>query len=149
VVGSDFVAQRRTLAASLGAVAVHPDDAKAALGDGADLTICGPGIPAAMDASVAGTARGGTIVMFSPFEPGNVLSIDAERFYFEDLRVVASYSCGPQDTREALRLIATGAVTAEALGATRVSLDDAPRAYVDLAEGRIVKPIVVFEPPPQ
>ncbi len=147
VVASDFVEQRRALAASLGATAVHPDDARAALGEGADVTICGPGMPAAMDASVAGTGRGGTIVMFSPFEPGNALALDAERFYFEDLRVVASYSCGPQDTREALRLIARGAVTAEALGATLVSLDDAPRAYVDLAQGRIVKPIVVFESP--
>ena len=147
VVGSDFVEERRALAASLGALAVQPGEAKDALGTGADVTICGPGIPAAMDASVAGTGRGGTIVMFSPFEPGNALSLDSERFYFEDLRVVASYSCGPQDTREALRLIASGAVTAEALGATIVTLDDAPAAYRDLARGRIVKPIVLFEPP--
>ena len=145
VVASDFVERRRDLAASLGANAVHPSEAKDALGDGADVAICGPGIPGAMDASVAGTGRGGTIVMFSPFEPGNALTLDAERVYFEDLSVVASYSCGPQDTREALRLIASGAVTADALGATTVTLDDAPDAYRDLAQGRIVKPIVLFD----
>ncbi len=147
VVASDFVAHRRSLAASLGAMAAHPDDAKAALGEGADVTICGPGTPGAMEASFAGTGRGGTVVMFSPFEPGTALSVDAERLYFEDLRVVASYSCGPEDTREALALIVRGAVTAEKLGATLVALDDAPRAYRDLAQGSIVKPIVLFETP--
>lgn len=145
VVASDFVAERRALAASLGATAIHPDDAKDALGEGADVTICGPGTPAALEASVAATGRGGTIVMFAPFEPGTPLTVDADRFYFEDLRVVGSYSCGPDDTREALALIERGVVTAEALGATKVPLDGAPRAYRDLAQGRIVKPIVVFD----
>lgn len=145
VVASDFVARRRALATALGATAVHPDEARAALGDGADVTICGPGTPQALDAAVAGTGRGGTVVLFAPFEPGCAVAIDAERFYFEDLRVVASYSCGPEDTREALRLIADGVVTAQALGATLVSLDDAPVAYRELARGNIVKPIVVFD----
>ena len=148
VVASDFVAHRRALAASLGATAIHPDDAKDALAEGADVTICGPGTPAALEGSFAATGRGGTVVMFAPFEPGTALTVDAERFYFEDLRVVASYSCGPEDTREALRLIASGVVTAAALGATLVPLDEAPRAYRELAQGEIVKPIVTFEAPP-
>ena len=71
--------------------------------------------------------------------------MDPERFYFGDLRLVASYSCGPDDTRAALALIAQGTVTAEKVGATLVGLDDVPRAYRDLAESRIVKPIVTFE----
>ena len=148
VVASDFVAHRRALAASLGATAIHPDDAKDALAEGADVTICGPGTPAALEGSFAATGRGGTVVMFAPFEPGTALTVDAERFYFEDLRVVASYSCGPEDTRDALRLIASGVVTAAALGATLVPLDEAPRAYRELAQGEIVKPIVTFEAPP-
>jgi L-iditol 2-dehydrogenase len=72
------------------------------------------------------------------------VTIDSQRFYFGDLRVVASYSCGPDDTRAALELIANGIVTAEKIGATLVTLDEVPRAYRDLAESRIVKPIVTF-----
>ena len=74
-----------------------------------------------------------------------LLRISWVRFYFGDLRVVASYSCGPSDTREALSLIERGIVTAEKVGASLVALEDVPRAYRKLAQGRIVKPIVCFE----
>jgi L-iditol 2-dehydrogenase len=98
-----------------------------------------------MKAAVDAAAGGGTVVMFTPFPPDVAITIDPERFYFGDLRVIASYSCGPEDTREALRLIERGVVTAEKVGADLISLDEVPRAYRDLAEARIVKPIVCFD----
>ena len=64
--------------------------------------------------------------------------------YFGDLRVVASYSCGPDDTRKALELVASGVVTASNVGAELVSLDEVPRAYQQLAQAQIIKPIVTF-----
>jgi L-iditol 2-dehydrogenase len=145
VYASDFIEQRRALAERNGAIAFHPDDALATLGDGATVTICGPGTPAAFHAAIAATAPGGTVVAFTPFDPETPLEIDAERFYFSDLRLIASYSSGPDDTRAALRLIADGVVSAKKLGATLVSLDQVPQAYRDLASGRVVKPIVTFE----
>ncbi len=143
--GSDFVEHRRALARSHGATVFHPDDVGRALPDGADVVICGPGTMPAMQAAVAAAAGGGTVVMFTPFSPDVALTVDPERFYFGDLRLVASYSCGPEDTRESLRLIERGVVTAEKVGADLIALDDVPRAYRDLAEGRIVKPIVCFD----
>ena len=145
VFGSDFIAERREIATRNGAHAFHPDETAAALPDGADVVICGPGTSGAMRAALAAVAPGGTAVMFTPFAPETRLDVDPERFYFGDLRLVASYSCGPDDTRAALALIAQGTVTAEKVGATLVGLDDVPRAYRDLAESRIVKPIVTFE----
>ncbi len=144
VLAADFLAARRALAESYGAIAFHPDDAAAVLSSGADVTICGPGTPRALQSALEATAPGGTVVMFAPLEPGTAMELDAQRFYFNDLRVVASYSCGPDDTRAALHLIEDGIVTAEKLGATIVTLDETPRAYRDLAEARIVKPIVTF-----
>ncbi|MEO6836731.1 MAG: alcohol dehydrogenase catalytic domain-containing protein [Candidatus Tumulicola sp.] len=145
VLASDFMAERRTLAEGCGAVAFHPDEAEATLGDGANVVICGPGTPQALQAALSAAAPGGTVVMFAPLEPGTPLALDAQRFYFSDLRIVASYSCGPNDTRSALRLIEDGVVTADKLGATTVALDATASAYRDLAEARIVKPIVVFD----
>ncbi|MGA8535240.1 MAG: alcohol dehydrogenase catalytic domain-containing protein [Candidatus Tumulicola sp.] len=145
VFGSDFIAARRSRAQALGAITFHPDDAGAVLNDGAAVTICGPGTPGALKAAIAMTSPGGTVVMFAPLEPGTPLQLDAGRFYFDDLRLVASYSCGPDDTRAALGLIENGIVSAEKLGATLVSLDETPRAYRYLAESRILKPIVLFE----
>ncbi len=144
VFGSDFLPQRRAAAERIGATAFHPDDAAAVLGAGADVVICGPGTALAMRASFEAAAPGGTVVMFTPFSPDTPLEADPGRFYFSDLRLVASYSCGPDDTRASLALIGAGVVTAERVGAELVSLDDVPRAYRDLAQARIVKPIVCF-----
>jgi L-iditol 2-dehydrogenase len=145
VVASDFIAERRALAEGNGARAFHPDDTARVLAEGADVVICGPGTAPAMRSAIESAAPGGTVLMFTPFSPETKLEIDPERFYFGDLRLVASYSCGPDDTRAALELISAGVVTAEKVGATLVALDDVPRAYRDLAESRIIKPIVVFE----
>jgi L-iditol 2-dehydrogenase len=145
VYASDFVAERCSLAERNGATAFHPDEVQERLDGGAAIVICGPGTPPAMRESVRAAAPGGTVVMFTPFEPEAALELDAQRFYFDDLRLVGSYSCGPDDTRAALRLIEQGVVTAAKVGATLVTLDDVPRAYRDLADARIVKPIVCFD----
>ena len=147
VFASDFIEARREIAARNGAVTFAPDDASRALGDGAAVVICGPGTARAMEHAFESVAPSGIVVMFTPFPPDVPLAIDSQRFYFGDLRAVASYSAGPQDTRAALDLIEQGVVSAEKVGATLVDLDDVPRAYRDLAEARIVKPIVSFAQP--
>lgn len=143
--GSDFIAARREAAAALGATAFHPDDAGEALPNGARVVVCGPGNATAFEAAVAAAAPGGTVVAFTPFEPGTTLPIDVEKFYFRDVRLVGSYSCGPADTRAALRLIRDGVVTAQKLGAATIALDDVPEAYRALGRAEIVKPIVLFQ----
>jgi L-iditol 2-dehydrogenase len=145
VFAGDFIAARRGIAQRHGATAFHPDDARRILGEGAGVVICGPGTAAAMRAAFDASAPGGTVVMFTPFPPDTPVTIEPEQLYFGDRRLVASYSCGPDDTRAALKLIEQGVVTAEKIGAELVSLDEVPRAYRDLAESRIVKPIVVFD----
>lgn len=144
VFASDFVAARRSVAERNGATAFHPHDVARVLGERADVVICGPGTAAAMKAAIESAAPAATVVMFTPFPPDVPVSIDPARLYFGDLRVVASYSCGPQDTRAALDLIAQGIVTANKIGADFVTLDDVPRAYRDLARAHIIKPIVSF-----
>lgn len=145
VFGSDFIAERRSLAEGNGASVFHPDDIGRVLPDGADVVICGPGTAPAMRSAIESAAPGGTVVMFTPFSPETELEVEPERFYFGDLRVVASYSCGPDDTRASLALIGNGVVTTAKVGATLVALEDVPRAYRDLAESRVIKPIVVFD----
>ncbi len=145
VFGSDFLERRRDLARGNGATAFDPGEIQTALPDGADVVICGPGNDAAMHAACEAAAGGGTIVMFTPFPPEMPVTLESQKFYFGDLRVAASYSCGPDDTREALSLVERGVVTAAKVAAERIALEDVPRAYHDLAQARIVKPIVCFD----
>ena len=147
VFASDFIEERRSLARRHGATAFDPSQAATVLGEGAHAVICGPGTAAALQAAMSAAAPGGTVVAFTPFDPQMPLTIDPQRLYFSDLRIVASYSCGPDDTRAALRTIADGIVDAEKVGATLVPLELAASAYDDLAHQRIVKPIVVFDQP--
>lgn len=151
VVGSDFNAARRAMAESLGAVTALPEEAPAAVkrasdGRGANVVICGPGQPGPLRDAFALAASGGAVVMFTPLEPGTPFAFDVDDLYFRDLRLVGSYSCGPDDTREALATIARGVVTAKRLNATFFPLEDAGAAYRALAEARITKPIITFEP---
>ncbi|HET6893837.1 MAG TPA: alcohol dehydrogenase catalytic domain-containing protein [Candidatus Baltobacteraceae bacterium] len=142
VSGSDFLEPRRAHASSLGVRALRPDESV----DSADVVICGPGSPEALRDAFAAVAPGGTVVMFTPLEPGVPFTFDPNDLYFRDVKLVTSYSCGPNDTREALDLIARGIVTAERLGATLYPLEEASAAYEALRGSRIIKPIVTFEP---
>lgn len=140
VVGSDFLEERRALAERNGAIAVHPDDVP----EDAGVVICGPGTRDAIRSALTAVRPGGTVVMFTPLDPAAELSLDAERFYFKDLRLVASYSCGPNDTREALSLIANRIVTVEKIGAVTFAFQEVATAHSALARARVVKPIVLF-----
>ncbi len=142
VSGSDFIEERRTNAASLGVHALDPQEPFA----GADVVICGPGSPEALRNAFAAVLPGGTVVMFTPLEPGVPLTFDPNDLYFRDVTLVPSYSCGPDDTRAALDYIATRVVTAQRLGATLYPLEEAAAAYAALRGSRIIKPIVTFEP---
>jgi L-iditol 2-dehydrogenase len=142
VTGSDFLENRRTFAKTLGVNAVHPDENFS----GAGVVICGPGSPDALRDAFAAVAPGGTVVMFTPLEPGVPFTFDPNDLYFRDVKLVTSYSCGPEDTREALSLIERGVVTAQRLGATEYPLEEAAAAYDALRNSRIIKPIVTFEP---
>ena len=149
VLGSDPLPQRREAARALGARAVAPEELGAALaawgdGTGADLTICGPGHPAALRAALDACAPGGRVVMFTPLEPGAAIDLDPAAFYFGDRRLIASYSCGPDDTREALALLAAGVASADMLGATVRPFEEVGAAYADLRAARCIKPILTF-----
>lgn len=149
-VASDFVAERRALAERLGALAVDAaDDVVAALrartgGRGAEIVVCGPGTPAALQQAIDAAAPGGTVLMFTPLEPGPPFAFDQNTAYFRDLALVASYSCGPDDTKAALALLGAGAITPDMLGVERRTFGEVAAAYDDLRSGRSIKPVVVF-----
>ena len=150
VYASDFALSRRVLAEAMGARTfdaageVLSSLRGASDGRGAEIVICGPGNAAALDHAIAACAPGGTVVQFTPFEPGTPYVFDQSDAYFRDLTLVASYSCGPDDTLAALEHLKEKRVAPSMLGATTIALDDVAAAYSDLRSGRAIKPIVLF-----
>lgn len=150
VYASDFNRSRRDLAGRLGAAQTFaPEDAlerlrAATAGRLADAAICGPGTAAALAHGVEATGADGTLVMFTPIEPGERFAFDQSPAYFRDVHLIASYSCGPDDTADALRFIRSGIVGSDKLEATEFPFPAVEAAYDAMRRAEVVKAIVVF-----
>ncbi len=114
-------------------------------GEGAEIVIAGPATVVALEQGLRCAARGGTVIQFMGTEPGSTLSLPTFDFYFRELRLIPSYSCGPLDTRAALELIAAGVVRAEHVVTHRFPLEQAAEAYRAAALDRAaIKTMVTF-----
>jgi len=116
-------------------------------GEGAEIVIVGPATVPAIEQGLRCTARGGTTVQFMATEPGTALPLPTSDLYFREVRLVPSYSCGPNDTRASLELIERGVVRAEHVITHRFPLEQADEAYRTAAEDRsAIKTLVTFTP---
>jgi L-iditol 2-dehydrogenase len=139
VAGADRVASRIDLARSSG-LAGAVDVSKEPLGDGMrrvrppgspgfDVVFVGPGKAEVMRAAAEAVAPGGTLLLFTMAPPEEELALSAHDLYFREVSVVPSYSCGPDDTREALDLIASGRIGVRDLVTHRFPIGRAAEAF--------------------
>lgn len=154
VIGIDRVPFRLKRALELGADMVIDfvkSDVVAEIRDntekgGADVVIVGPNAVQAMTEGLRIVAPGGTVVFFTPAKPGEILNIDPNELYFKDITITTSYSCGPDDTKEALGLIERGLIRAKDLVTHRFRIEDTQRAYRVVADaGDSLKTLIVFQ----
>lgn len=154
VIGADMVPFRLNKATEFGADHVIdvskvdlPEKVKE-LTEGfmADIVIVGPNSAHAMEQGIQSVSKGGTVVFFTPAKPGERLGIDPNFLYFRDINIVTSYSCGPADTKEALRLITAGIVRAEKLVTHRFPIEKTAEAFALTAQaGDSLKSVIVFK----
>jgi len=118
VIGADRVPYRLKKAKDFGAdkvIDVSRDKlvtgvSRATKGNMADVVVVGPGDVKAMSLGISCAGRGGRVLFFAPARPDDILKLQPNDIYFKDINIITSYSCGPDDTREALNLISEGAV---------------------------------------
>jgi len=114
-------------------------------GGGAERVVIGPGSVKAMETGIGLCGPGGTALFFTPTPPGEMLSFDQNLVYFKDLSFVQSYSCGPDDTREALGLIASGVIPVDNIITHRFPLELAGEAFrLTAAGGESLKAVVLI-----
>jgi L-iditol 2-dehydrogenase len=114
-------------------------------GVGAEIVIAGPATTEAIELGLACAAKGGTVIQFMGTPPGTTLTISTNDLYFREIRLIPSYSCGPQETRAALQLISDGVVRADQVVTHRFPLEQAGRAYEVAATDRSsIKTLVTF-----
>jgi L-iditol 2-dehydrogenase len=108
-------------------------------GRGAEVAIDATGRPEVWEQAIACTARGGTVVLFGGCAPGTTVAVDTRRAHYEELTLVGAFHHTPDLIRQALDLLAAGAVDADALITGAVGLAGVPAALDAMAEGRALK----------
>jgi len=139
-IGYELEAGRRNYAASLGMTVSKPG-ATAQF----DVVFVCPGSMKALELAQALVAPRGTILLFAPFGASPIPVGLLDRLYFQDVTLATSYSAGPDDTAEALRMLRAGTVRAEQVVSDFVGIDELPAKYREMKGGAILKAMVVFD----
>lgn len=153
VIGADLFERRAARARELGAdfgLVVSGDDLAEQVravtkGAMADVVIVGPGTVKAMAAGLAAAAKGATLVQFTSTPPGEEMTISPHDLYFNEVRMIPSYSCGPDDTRQALKLIERGVLTARELVTHSFPLARIGDAFATAQKPEALKVAVTFD----
>jgi len=61
-----------------------------------------------------------------------------------EISILPSYSCGPYESQEALRLVEAGVVRAERLPIHTFPIEQTAQAFKAMAEARIIKAVIQF-----
>ena len=148
VIGVDAVPAKLERALALGAVAAwSPADALAA-GVSADVVVEAAGHPKAFETAVELTAPGGRTVTVGLPSPTARSSISPLGLVAQARSIVGSYLGSAVPARDVPRyaqLYLDGALPVEELVTRRIALDDVNEALDELAEGRAVRQVIVFE----
>jgi L-iditol 2-dehydrogenase len=148
VVAVEPRADRRAAAIDAGAAAALPGADPAAVADAlgglADqVFVCTSSVDAIAGAvHLAGPA--GVVQLFAPPRPGTPVPLDLGAVFFREVAIQHTYSAGPLDTRDALAVLASGAIDPAAVVSHRVPLADVEEAFRLARSGEATK--VVVEP---
>jgi L-iditol 2-dehydrogenase len=137
---------RRRRALAVGADdALRPEQANQSLLHSVDFVVIGPGHPDVVRQAIAYVRPGGTALLFTPTATGVTTALDLGELYFREVSLVPSYSCGPEDTRQAYELLRNRSVRPESLITHRFPVDAVQQAY-DTARrgGAALKVLVEF-----
>ena len=157
VLASDFVPFRLERALELGADAVmNPKEVEVSFAEwvashtdglGADLVLVGPSAPQVIREGIRAAAPGGRVLMFMAPQPGVQMEVEPNELFFKEIDLISSYSCGPDDTRETLKLIQEGVFSTEKLISHEFPLESALEACrLTAAAGDSLKVMVHVAP---
>ncbi len=135
----DLSPARIAWAQGLGINAAHPDQAEPA-----EVVIVCPGAASALELALRIAEPDPRILLFAPLPPGQPFPLDLDHGYMQDLSLICSYSCGPEDTLAAAEALRRGCFRAEDVVSEFIPLDGLPEAYQRMKAGEILKAMVEF-----
>jgi (R,R)-butanediol dehydrogenase / meso-butanediol dehydrogenase / diacetyl reductase len=147
VIGVDLSPLRRSVAEELGVIATGPDGIEAAAGNSdIDVVFEATGAPPLVQRAMELVRAGGTVVVIALYEER--AEIDPTTAVQKELTVRGSAIFTPDEFREALDLLASGAVRVQPLITHRHALEDLGEAFeVQLDKDAAIK--VMVSPAPE
>src|SRR6266550_5363765 len=94
-----------------------------------DIVIVTPSKVSAMQQGMELVGPGGTVLLFAPPAPEEILPILPNSLFFQEITLRTSYSAGPYETRLALDLLRYKRIRAETMITHRFGLNDAAQAF--------------------
>ncbi len=113
--------------------------AQATSGRGADAVIECTGQPEVWERAPAYARRGGTVILFGGCPAGTAVRFDTYRLHYDGVQICSPFHFRPRDVSEAYRLLCHADVDWGAFITSRVALEDVPRVFATLGQGRDVK----------
>ena len=109
-----------------------------------DIVIVTPSKINAMQQGLELTGPGGTLLLFAPPAPDEMLPVTPNRLFFQEITLRTSYSAGPYETRQALELLRYGRIHAETIITHRFELNHAAQAFKMVASPGDALKVVIF-----
>jgi L-iditol 2-dehydrogenase len=109
-----------------------------------DIVIVTPSKISAMQQAIELVGPGGTVLLFAPPPPDEILPVLANALFFQEITLRTSYSAGPYETRLALELLRHRRIRAKNLITHRFGLNDAAQAFELVARPGNALKIVIF-----
>ena len=152
IIGADLFERRAHRALELGAdhgIVVSGDNLieqvrEVTDGAMADVVIVGPGTGKAITTGIAAAGKGATVVQFTATPPEEEMMVRPFDLYFNETRLIPSYSCGPEETRESLRLVEQGVISATELVTHQFPLKQITEAFATAQKPEALKVVVTF-----
>lgn len=111
---------------------------------GAEVVITSLGIPAVIEQSLPLVRNGGTFNIFGGPPAGQPIAVDPRWLHYSEINLTGSFAATPDDFRQALDLIAGGAIVADDLISDRFTLDNFLNAVERAKNQEMIRGIVEF-----
>ena len=109
----------------------------------ADKVIVCAGVLSAAQQALESVDPGGTILFFAVPNPGEMLNIDFNPFWRNDISLKTCYGAAPLDNREAMELIRAGNITVRDLITHRFRLEEISKGFKAASEGKDCLKVII------
>lgn len=151
VIATDINEDKLSLAAQNGAdvtiLATQdvPSKVREAVGKKADVVIVCASPLSVIEQAWQSVDKGGAVVFFAVPSPEKQVTIPLNTFWMQEVRILTSYYCGPDDIKQAMSLLESGTVKIEDMITHRLPLSDIADGFKLVLSGEksikvIVKP---------